>query len=125
MSLTYDIDEGSKEFFSPENIFFMQEKIRQLFYTKYGRNALVHPDTIKEVMKEIFVKRFGQIYEMNNDVVNIIYSTYANEWQMEEQNRKLDKKKVETWDPCLGLRQHPPIKIKRRDYTKGFFQMNY
>lgn len=126
-SLYYDIDHGTLEYFSPENLDFVQDRVRQKFFERYGRNYMVPKESIIPVMRAIYVNDFRQPHEMTDIVVNIVFSAYKNEMDFEFASQQLDKWAVTTWQPYLCIQQTnvQQGKIQNRDYTKGWFSMNY
>jgi len=112
MSIYHQIDKESLEFFSSDNVAFVQDRLKQLFWNKYQKSILVHPQVIKDLMRSVYDKNFGHNYEMTDDVINAIFSAYSQEWDMTAKNHQLDKAKVNTWDPSLGIQQYSRGDIK-------------
>lgn len=134
---------GYRLFFSNENIGYIQNEIRKQLMS-FGHNILVTKDVITNVMSSIFQNRtpvIGDMYtyynipqkEIRDDVqnntervINTIVSYILDEEDMKKWNYSLN-----LWDTVYGdfnrkgLRAHPIIKKRDKDYMKGQMNFNY
>lgn len=125
MSLTHHIDEKTLDYFSHSTVNFIQDRLKQKFFEYYGTPYMTPKESIIPVMHNIYLNQYRQIHEMTNLVINIVFSHYKNEMDHHETTVTLDQALVNTWDPSLCIRQHPPIKLRNRGYSRGWFSMNY
>ena len=137
-----------------ENILFKPETIRQISnkltyllrgVDPDGKKIIVTDDVIYNTLSGVFANYrpvVGDIYsrfqimnnelerndvqDMINQTIQIIYVYLRNEIAMEENNKKLT-----IWTTIYGdfnkhgLRQTPPIKVRRRRPDPMLFNMNY
>jgi hypothetical protein len=138
--------ELSNRFFSDENL----EKIKKILYEKLKcvrtdrRPIIVTERVITHVMSQLYENyrpQLGDIYTiytipaeqprddvqlLNDMTIETIVSNITSEIHMEEANKKLT-----IWTTVLGdfnehgLRQHPIIKINKKNINKVRFTMNY
>jgi hypothetical protein len=125
MSLFHHIDHDTLSFFSEKNVKHIQDVLQQKFFDYYGKNMIAHPSTIISAMKSVYRNEYAQVYEMNDFVINHVFAVHSQEIDFEETTRTLDKAKVARFDPSLCIRQHPPIKLREKRPSVGYFNMNY
>lgn len=138
---------GYAQLFTRENLERMQKKITELLegVDRNGRNIIVPLDKIAHIVTQVLNSNnpiVGDIYtryiiqgieEYRNDVrdiidrsINIIVSQVRDTLEVEQNNKELT-----VWTTVYGdfnehsLRQHPPIKLKKRRSDRMFFNMNY
>lgn len=130
----------------PTNLTILSNKITQLLegVDRKNRPIIVPHETIAHVLSSVYQSQrpeVGDIYSRyiidckndRNDVqqiidrsIAIIVSQIRNEYGMIENNEKLS-----IWNALygdfnpMGLRQHPPIKIRKKRPTPMQFNMNY
>lgn len=136
-----------EELFSPKTAKMISDKVTQLLMgvDPENRPIVVPHKTIYSVLNNIFenyTPKVGDIYSRfivtgennRNDVrdiidqtINVITSTIRNEFEMRQNNEKLT-----VWNTLygegvneVGLRQHPPIKLRRKKRIPMQFNMNY
>lgn len=120
---------------------FLADRLRP--YEKQNRKVIVDKKIIISVMQDIITKKLpnvGSIYthdimptstqddylDIINRTIQVIYGNLKNEMEIEQNNAKLS-----VWSTLYGdfnkegLRQTPPIKIKRNRPTPMLFNMNY
>ena len=130
-------------YFSAENIAYLSALITELLKST-GQTIRVADRVIAGVMSNVaanFNPKTGDIYSryvipdkeprddlknMNQQVVTVVVNTVREELDQQRFNSKLS-----VWNSVLGsfnaggLRAHPVLKTKERDYMKGMFSMNY
>ena len=136
-----------KNFFSIDTVNTISYKITELLQgvNKNNRPIIVPKKTICNIMSEIFnsyqpptgdiysrynvhsgINSTNYIQNMIDQVIEIITSDVRNNLEMEENNKKLS-----IWTTVYGdfnnhqLRQHPPIKIRKKRPSSFQFNMNY
>ena len=108
------------EFFSNENIKAIQDLISEMFSNDYSNKIIIQADSILEYMDFIYSSKFNLVEIMNQDTAEMVYRRTKDELDLKENNSKLDYKKAALFDPSLGLRQHPKIKIREATTNRGF-----
>jgi len=143
----YDSDMGTMDFFSTEHVQNISKKITELLMgvDPYNRPIIVPDNTILSVMNNIysnFRPQTGDIYgryniptnksadfylqNMTNQTIEVIVTDVTNNYEMEQNNKKLS-----IWTTVLGdftehnLRSHPKIKIREKRPAPMQFKMNY
>jgi hypothetical protein len=134
---------GYNAYFSEDNIKAIQDTIHTIL-KQQGYNVIPSKDVVEDVMSTVLnynTPVIGDIYtvftipdngsrddvaNMNQRVINIIASNIINEYDTIRNNEQLSawvnvKGSFNKW----GLRSHSVIRKREKDYTKGFFNMNY
>ena len=133
------------ELWKPERLYSIQKTITQLLEGVKPVPIIVSLDVIGNVLSECYDSHrppVGDIYsryiqwdiDSNRDdirdivdrAIEIIVRQIRTEYETEEQNKKLT-----IWNTVygdfnqVGLRQHPPIKVRHRRSDRMQFNMNY
>ena len=114
-------------FFSKRNLDFISNQItlRLEGVHPQGKHIIVPDDKILSVMDSIYNTAHIEIDGMTMMTISYIVDHIKNEYEIENQNKKLNKWVIQyTNDSNTGLVSHPKIKIreKRPAFT---FNMNY
>ena len=115
----------TQEFFSQENIAQISRRISENFESYYGQKYVIPNTAILSAMQTVYREKFDIVPKMNNLVIYLVFNSYKSEMDFQSYTLNLDKKKVVRWDPELGIRQYPPIKLSNRRYTRGWTSINY
>lgn len=134
-----------KEYFSPNNIQKISNKITELLMgvDEYNRKIIVPDSTISNIMSSVldnYMPEIGDIHtryiiqnkyvnkinKLNDQVINIIVTNTKNEIEIAINNKKLT-----IWTTLLGdfnkhgLNSHSKIKLREKRPQPMLFNMNY
>lgn len=122
----YSDEEVRDKFLNSSNLRFISDMITLKLEGVHpkGKKIVVPDQEILKMMTNVSLNNYYDIKLMNEMVINIIVNYIKDEFEVSEQNNKLNIW-VTQYTSDTGLRRNPEIKIREKHPTRMVFNMNY
>lgn len=122
------MEKEMKAFFSDRTLTTISQKITEHLRGVHpdGKNIVVHPQVLRDLMNAIYINNRGPPKDMMNQVIANAVATIRDEFEINANNKKLNKDVVKLdEDPRWMMRRADIVKVNENPINRLNFNFNY